>query len=146
MAPFIYVEASAEAAAMREREFIEEKMNAWVKAVDALNEASKAFSKYYFCEKEENFIKKKEREITKLNKAEKDCRRDLAMQIAFCTTREEHAQFKVQNHGQVIDWLVRQPFSPLPEQASRWAWVKERTDVTCCNPGPYTDPNGCSLA
>jgi hypothetical protein len=72
MAPFVF-EFSAEAAAKREREVIEEKMAPWVEAVDALNAASWAFSKYYFCKDcSKNLIKKKEREITKLNKAEKN--------------------------------------------------------------------------
>ena len=67
----------------------------------------------------------------------KNCRRDLAMQIALCVTKGEYAEIDMGNHGQVIDWLVRQPFSLDKKQASRWAWVKERNDVICCNPGPY---------
>ena len=69
--------------------------------------------------------------------AEKICRRDLAMQIALCATRGEAAGIDMGNHGQVIDWLVRQPFSSDQKRASCWVWVKERNDVICCNPGPY---------
>ena len=137
MAHFVFFEASAEAAAKREREVIEEKMAPWVVAIDALNAASRAFSKYYFIDCSEKLIPKKEREMTKLRKAEKNCRRDLAMQIALCTTREESVEIDMENHGQVIDWLVSQPFSSDEKRASRWAWVKERNDVIFCNPGPY---------
>ena len=58
MAPFVFFEASAEAAANRECELIEEKMNLWVKAIDALNAECSAFSHYYFNnDRSENFIK-----------------------------------------------------------------------------------------
>ncbi|KAE8775983.1 hypothetical protein D1007_51455 [Hordeum vulgare] len=135
--PFVYAEVSAESAVKREREFIDEKMNDWLGTNDALNAACRAFSNYYFYKDVgKRIIDKKEREITKLKKREKGFRRDLAIQVALCATREEHEQFNIHNHGQVVDWLVKQPFSPLPKQASRWAWVKERNDLTCCNPGP----------
>ena len=45
MGSIIFVETSAEAAAKRERAVIEEKMDLWVKAVDALNAACRDFSK-----------------------------------------------------------------------------------------------------
>ena len=48
MAPFVFFETSAEAAANRERELIEEKMNLWIEAIDALNAECRAFSHYYF--------------------------------------------------------------------------------------------------
>jgi hypothetical protein len=138
MAPFVFFESSAEAAAKREREVIEEKMNFWIEAIDALNAESRAFSYYYFTKDcSENLIKKKEREMANLKNAEKNCRRDFAMQIALCATREESVEIDMENHGQVIDWLVKQPFSSDEKRASRWAWVKERNDVICCNPGPY---------
>ena len=51
---------------------IEEKMNLWVKAIDALNAECSAFSHYYFNnDRLENFIKKKERQMEKLKTAEK---------------------------------------------------------------------------
>ena len=57
----VFFEASAEAAANRERELIEEKMNMWVKAIDAFNAECGAFSHYYFNnDRSENFIKKRE--------------------------------------------------------------------------------------
>ena len=138
MTPFVFFETSAETAANRERELIEEKMNLWIEAIDALNAECRAFSYNYFNkDRSENFITKKERLMKKLKTAEKNCRRDLAMQIALCVTRGEYAEIDMGNHGQVIDWLVRQPFSSDENRASRWAWVKERNDVICCNPGPY---------
>ena len=33
------------------------------------------------------------------------------MQITLCATTAEYAEIDMGNHGQVIDWLVRQPFS-----------------------------------
>ena len=57
----LFSEASAEAAANHEREMIEEKMNLWVKAIDAFNAECRAFSHYYFNnDHSENFIKKGE--------------------------------------------------------------------------------------
>ena len=113
-------------------------MNLWMEAIDALNAKCRAFSHYYFTkDRSENCIKKKQRQMTKLKTAEKNCRRDLAMKIALCATRGEYVVIDVGNHGQVIDWLVRQPFSSDEKRASRWAWVKQRNDVICCNPGPY---------
>ena len=47
MGSIIFVETSAEAAAKRECAVIEEKMDLWVKAVDALNAACRDFAKYY---------------------------------------------------------------------------------------------------
>ena len=138
MAPFVFFETSAEAAANCERELIEEKMNLWMEAIDALNVECRAFSHYYFTkDRSENFITKKERQLKKLKTAEKNYRRDLAMQIALCVTRGEYAEIDMGSHGQVMDWLVHQPFSSDENRTSRWAWVKERNDVICCNPGPY---------
>ena len=57
--------------------------------------------------------------MEKLKTAEKNCRRDLAMQIALCVTRGEYVEIDMGNHGQVIDWLVRQPFSLDEKRASR---------------------------
>ena len=48
MEPSIFIEFSAEATAQREREVIEEKMNLWIEAIDALNAECRAFSHYYF--------------------------------------------------------------------------------------------------
>ena len=76
--------------------------------------------------------------MEKLKTAEKNCRRDLAMQIALCATRGESSEIDMGNHGQVIDWLVSQPFSSDEKWAFCWTWAKERNDVICCNPGPYT--------
>ena len=45
--------------------------------------------------------------MKKLKTAEKNCRRDLAMQIALCVTRGEYAEIDMGNHGQVI--LVSSP-------------------------------------
>ena len=60
MAPFVLFEASTEAAANHEHELIEEKMNLWVEAIDALNTECRAFSHYYFNnDHSENFIKKR---------------------------------------------------------------------------------------
>ena len=60
MAPFIFFEASAVAAANRERELIEEKINLWIEAIDALNAESRAFSHYYFNnDRSKKFIKKR---------------------------------------------------------------------------------------
>ena len=59
------------------------------------------------------------------------------MQITLCATTTEYAEIDMENHGQVIDWLVHQPFSSEEKRASLWARVKERNDVICCNPGPY---------
>ena len=47
MGSIIFVETSAEAAAKREPAVIEEKMDLWVKAIDALNAACRDFSKCY---------------------------------------------------------------------------------------------------
>ena len=47
MAPFVFLEASAEAATKHERKLIEEKMNLWMEAIDALNAACRDFWKYY---------------------------------------------------------------------------------------------------
>ena len=72
MTPFVSFEASAEVAANRERELIEEKMNLWIEAIDALNAECRAFSYNYFNkDHSENFITKKERLMEKLKTAEK---------------------------------------------------------------------------
>jgi hypothetical protein len=47
MGSIIFVETCAEAAVKRERVVIEEKMDPWAEAVDALNAACREFSKYY---------------------------------------------------------------------------------------------------
>ena len=57
--------------------------------------------------------------MEKLKTTEKICRRDLAMQIALCVRRGEYAEIDMGNHGQVIDWLVRQPFLSDEKRASR---------------------------
>lgn len=140
MASIIFVETSAEAAAKRERAVIEAKMDTWVQAVDALNAACRDFSKYYVSKCKDRLLKlyeAKERLINKLKKDEQFHRRALARQIALCGTRDEVREMDLKNPGQIIDWLVRQPSSPIASRASRWAWVRERNDVTCCNPGPY---------
>jgi hypothetical protein len=139
MGPIVFFETSAEAAAKLERELIEEKMTEWVDSVDAVNAASRDFSKYYVCEYDdsEKVIEDKEKNINKLRRKEKRHRRDLSRQIVLCTTRDEYPQLDLKNPGQIIDWVVRQASSPIPRQASRWGWVLERRDVIFCNPGPY---------
>jgi hypothetical protein len=140
MGSIIFVETSAEAAAKRERAVIEEKMDPWVEAVDALNAACREFSKYYVSKCDDDKVKlyqAKEKNISNLKKEEKFHRRALARQIALCGTRDEVHEMDLKNPGQIIDWLVRQPSSAIPSRASRWAWVRERNDVICCNPGPY---------
>ena len=140
MASIIYVESSADAAAKRERAVIEQKMDLWVKAVDALNVACREFSKYYVSKCDEDEVKlyqAKEKNISNLKKQEKIHRRALARQIALCGTRDEVNEMDFNNPVQIIDWLVRKPSSAIPSRASHWAWVRERNDVICCNPGPY---------
>lgn len=140
MGSIIFVETSAEAAAKRERAVIEEKMDLWVKAVDALNAACRDFSKYYVSKCDDARVKlyqAKEKNISNLKKEEKIHRCALARQIALCGTRDEVNEMDFNNPGQIIDWLVRQPSSAILSRATRWAWVRERNDVICCNPGPY---------
>ena len=140
MAPIIFFETSAEAAAKRECEVIEEKMKLWVEAVNALNAACSDFSKYYVTECDNDkvkFYEAKQKNISKLKNEEKNHRRALARQIALCGTRDEVNEMDFNNPGHIIDWLVRQPSSEILSRATRWAWVRERNDVICCNPGPY---------
>ena len=140
MGSIIFVETSAEAAAKREHVVIEEKMDLWVKAIDALNAACRDFSKYYVSKCDDARVKlyhDKEKNISNLKNDEKNHRRTLARQIALCGTRDEVNEMDFNNPGQIIDWLVRQPSSAILSQASRWAWVRERNDVICCNSGAY---------
>ena len=98
------------------------------------------FSKYYVSECDDDkveFYEGKQKNISKLKNEEKFHRRPLARQIALCGTRDEVHEMDLKNPGQIIDWLVRQPSSAIPSRASRWAWVRERNDIICCNPGPY---------
>ena len=92
MGSVIFVETSAEAAAKREHVVIEEKMDLWVKAIDALNAACRDFSKYYVLKCDDARVKlyqAKEKNIRNLKKEEKIHRRALARQIALCGTRDE---------------------------------------------------------
>ena len=110
MGSIIFVETSAEAVAKRERAVIEEKMDLWVKAVDALNAACRDFSKYYVSKCDDARVKlyqAKEKNISNLKKEEKIHRRALARQIALCGTRDEVNEMDFNNPGQIIDWLVR---------------------------------------
>ena len=92
MGSIIFVETSAEAAAKRERAVIEEKMDLWVKAVDALNAACRDFPKYYVSKCDDARVKlyqAKEKNISNLKNEEKNHRHALARQIALCGTRDE---------------------------------------------------------
>ena len=61
MEPSVFIEFSAEGTTQREREVIEEKMNFWMEAIDALNAVCRDFSHYYFtADCSENLIKKGE--------------------------------------------------------------------------------------
>ena len=79
----------------------------------------------------------KEKKTRDLQTNKKLHRCDLARQIALCGTRDEVNEMDFNNPGLIIDWLVRQPSSAILSRATRWAWVRERNDVICCNPGPY---------
>ena len=102
MGPIIFVETSAEAAAKLECAVIEEKVDLWVKVVDALNAACRDFSKYYVSKCDDEKVKlyqDKEKNISNLKKEEKIHRRALARQIALCGTRDEVNEMDFNNPG-----------------------------------------------